>query len=123
MLIKNRVDSNPEKGEKAPYVMRKGAKGKQNLPQCLLDHSCQAIPQEFLHPAFGSKKIIRCFAKKSPSYTLIVLGTEEASGHRWGHASQQMGESHHGRWGEAEGPAPAPALPAPSNRAFSYFTF
>lgn len=68
VLIKHRVDSNPEKGEKAPDLMREGVGQEQNSPQCFLQHSCQAIPQEFLHPAFGSKKLIRCCAKQGPLF-------------------------------------------------------
>lgn len=36
VLIKSRVESNPEKGEKAPDLMREGAEEEQNSPQRFL---------------------------------------------------------------------------------------
>jgi len=44
VLIKGSVDSNPEKREKAPDLMRKGAKEEHNSPQHFLQHSSQATP-------------------------------------------------------------------------------
>lgn len=93
VLIKHRVDSNPEKGEKAPDLMREGAGEEQNSPQCFLQHSCQAIPQEFLHPAFGSKKWSQVVQSRALySCPLIVLQTSQGWGLQGpGSGSQRMG--------------------------------
>lgn len=53
VLIKHRVDSNPEKGEKAPDLMREGAGEEQNLHPT-------GIPTSSL----WEQKIIRCCAEQ-----------------------------------------------------------
>lgn len=93
VLIKHRVDSNPAKWEKAPDLMREGEE--QNWPRCFLQSSCQTIPQEFLHLAFGSKKKNQMLCRAGIlfySWPLIVFQICQRLRH-WGpgSGSQVMG--------------------------------
>lgn len=61
VLIKPSVDSNPEKGEKAPDLMREGEDEgeEQNSPRCFLSH-----PTGISTSSLWEQKTIRCCAKQ-----------------------------------------------------------
>lgn len=135
VLIKSRVDSNPESGKKAPDLMREGAEEEQNSPQFSLAllPSDPSIPWGFLHPAFGGKElsaVLQGALYFAPHCSTNWGGCKTRVGLQGAACgSQRMGWFHGSSCWDGEGSGQRDLLQktklcrTPSKTAFSYFTF